>query len=364
MALRKRWLGIGEAAFAKLVKEGLFNKISLQPLEVASTIKELKSISEIDVSDKISVYISCISQYPYNFDLYIGLFDLLGFANLEVAKIAVYFGLRGELELYYAEIANPHFTKLLEMPENTPTECEKKFNALTQSMKDFGIVRDDLTYNFAAADYFHINEAHNLIMKEVRRLKKEAFVYNDKTFATAKEKEVFLHELAEENRRQNEALRAKLRAEEQRRKRIIIVLIIAAVIAGIIFIPKLFNKKSESQNTSHSASNMTAISSDIQPLYPDEPEYFESTYVPNYHRWLGGRLLKTNSDVSSSGKPYISYKYYYDDIKHVDEYGDILIQYGFHLRVDEEKEDAEHKWTYRCYTKHDPEADTVYLQHG
>ncbi|MBQ2664712.1 MAG: hypothetical protein IJG16_11300 [Clostridia bacterium] len=116
----------------------------------------------------------------------------------------------------------------------------------------------------------------------------------------------------------------------------------------------------DSSSTEEEPSSDSSTSTDnaLSPLNPNEPEYFNGTYVINYHRWFGGTLKKSNtSGVSSSGKPYISYIYQYDDRSTLDKYGELLQNDGFKLRADKNKVENGRNCNYRAYTKHDPEVD-------
>lgn len=129
---------------------------------------------------------------------------------------------------------------------------------------------------------------------------------------------------------------------------VVIIIIGVFIILGIKYVPKAINNI---MHTNDSEITVTeSVTNQIQPLYPDEPIYFENTPILNYHRWFGGNLVKNDSGVIEGGISYQRYIYSYDNEEYPEKYESLLINDGFEI-VKTETPNKEEKIIIKGYQK-------------
>lgn len=171
MDLRQMCENVGFALYTKLQQFGLVKSVHFKPEEVTAILSNIENHT-ISREKKIDMMIYCIKRFPYNFDIYKHLFSIFGTNNLEIAKIANYFGFKYEIEMYFLNLISSQLETVLNMPENTPIQCKHKKDSIIKLLKQYNLLNDDLKSNKDVVNAFNILDFHNEIIDKVNKLKK------------------------------------------------------------------------------------------------------------------------------------------------------------------------------------------------
>ncbi len=341
-SVREMCENVGIALYAKLEQLGYVNGVDLNPEEVTAILSNLENHS-ISRENKIEKLIHCIKQYPYDINIYLHLFSIFGIGNVEVAQIARHFGFKYELQAWFVSSIMDELQDIVNMPESMPIECNRKRNSLLTFLQKHNILDKDFKCNNNVVDLYNIKELYNEAMNMSNDLKEKARYAYGQSFADVKSSQEYYDEKERERKEIEERRRAQVHREETIATAIKII--IAIVVIGLVFffvirsIPKVVNGITDIFITTETTP--PKVSEQIQPVNPDEPEFFENTNVINYHRWFGGKMVLNDTGTTEDGIAYHRCVYSYENEEYPQQYIDMMIEDGFSITGTKDPEQDE-----------------------
>lgn len=342
LELRKACESVGFALYNKFIQLGIANQVSFNAREAISIFSNVKKNYSLSKKEQIKKLVYCINEYPYNFEVYKRLFELMGHANLQVMELAENFGFEYEVLNHYINNFLKDIDIFISRPDTTPRDSQKKYLSLIYVLKKYGIMNDDESWNNEIIDKMFTDDFINEIKNVLKDIKEKSCTVNNIVY---KSPEIAQKEY-EKKQREPEIQRVEEYSRDNGQSAgdwIKIILGLLVTIVFIVFVVKVFigitqtvkndmngvGDQSVSTDVSKKDSANSEIS-DLKPLNPDEPEYFDNSYIINYHRWFGGDIIKkSEGKYVDSEKTYVRYIYSYDNDEYPNYYTALLRKNGF-----------------------------------